>query len=534
MNAGENMVFMGGGIRAGGNASLSAGGDLLLLAYDTGKQVRVIPRDKDDNPNNDKGPTWAYENSTYNQTGVDSNVGGSFSDSAGGNLSAVGSIDIVGAQIDSQGFAASAGGNYSERAAYDIHERVSTSSTKMSGPGTYLLDFTNNMNWLATGGQAGGRTETYRGTNDVDSTRTAIVTNINAGSGEVKHNVAGETFIEGSIVKGGLISPERLGPRVTLAAAMDTRHVEHSVSTSTIRWQSTDSTGYIQQTLHMPEIHGTIPAGMSAYQGAGGVSVQLPAGSNVRSAIEQLSKEPGKEYLKELGNRSDIDWQRVDVLNKSLDFSKSGLTQEATIAVIIVVSILTYGAASSAGGAAATSAGMTTTATATGAGATTVAATGAGVAGTGVAAGTVLTTTGAAVASAVTAGLTSLASTAAVSLINNKGDIGAVLKELGSKENAQGLLLTMATAGLTQGVLDKAGLSGVSGASPIEYVLAKQAVQGLTSAVLESAVLGTNLEDAIKNNLKSALINTVAAKGAFTIGEGGKTGDLNAASKVIA
>lgn len=40
---------------------------------------------------------------------------------------------------------------------------------------------------------------------------------------------------------------------------------------------------------------------MSAYQGAvGGVSVQLPAGSNVRSAIEQLSKEPGKEYLKEL------------------------------------------------------------------------------------------------------------------------------------------------------------------------------------------------------------------------------------------
>ncbi|MBL8389810.1 MAG: DUF637 domain-containing protein, partial [Hydrogenophaga sp.] len=47
-------------------------------------------------------------------------------------------------------------------------------------------------------------------------------------------------------------------------------------------------------------------------------------------------------------------------------------------------------------------------------------------------------------------------------------------------------------------------------------------------------VLGTNLEDAIKNNLKSALINTVAAKGAFTIGEGGKTGDLNAASKVIA
>ncbi|WP_374409647.1 DUF637 domain-containing protein, partial [Hydrogenophaga sp.] len=261
-----------------------------------------------------------------------------------------------------------------------------------------------------------------------------------------------------------------------------------------------------------------------AYQGAGGVSVQLPAGSNVRAAIEQLSQQPGKEYLKELGNRSDIDWQRVEVLNKSLDFSKSGLTKEATLAVIIAVSILTYGYASGWGASAAAGAEMTATAGAAGAVTTTTAA----------GATVTLSATGAAVASAVSAGITSLASTAAVSLINNQGDIGATLKELGSKENAQGLLLTMATAGLSNAVLTQAGLANVNAQSKIEQLFAKQALQGLTSAVLESAVLGTNLEDAIKNNLKSALINTVAAKGAFTIGEGGKTGDLNAASKVIA
>ncbi|MBW8468169.1 MAG: DUF637 domain-containing protein [Thiobacillus sp.] len=217
----------------------------------------------------------------------------------------------------------------------------------------------------------------------------------------------------------------------------------------------------------------------------------------MRTAIETLSQKPGQGYLKELGNRSDIDWQRVEELNKSLDFSKSCLTQEATIVVIIVVSILTYGAATSAGGAAATAVGASSTG---------------------------------AVAAGFTAGLSSLASTAAVSLINNKGDIGAVLKELGSSENAKGLLLTMATAGLTQGILSQAGLSNVNAQSSVGQLLAKNTIQGITSAVMESAVMGTSLEDAIKSNLQGALINTVAAQGAVEIGDA----KLDATSKALA
>jgi filamentous hemagglutinin len=90
MSAGGNMVFVGGGISAGGNARLSAGGDLLLLAYDTGRQVFAqSPRDDEGNPIGN-GPTWRSENSTYRQTGVNINVGGSLSASAGGNLVAQG------------------------------------------------------------------------------------------------------------------------------------------------------------------------------------------------------------------------------------------------------------------------------------------------------------------------------------------------------------------------------------------------------------------------------------------------------------
>ena len=47
------------------------------------------PRDENGNPVG-KGPVWSFENSTYNQTGVDIQVGGSLSASAGKNLVAQG------------------------------------------------------------------------------------------------------------------------------------------------------------------------------------------------------------------------------------------------------------------------------------------------------------------------------------------------------------------------------------------------------------------------------------------------------------
>ena len=61
-------------------------------------------------------------------------------------------------------------------------------------------------------------------------------------------------------------------------------------------------------------------------------------------------------------------------------------------------------------------------------------------------------------------------------------------------------------------------------------MFARNAIQGITSAVLESAVMGTSLEDALKNNLKGALINTVAAQGADEIGDA----KLDATSKALA
>ena len=68
----------------------------------------------------------------------------------------------------------------------------------------------------------------------------------------------------------------------------------------------------------------------------------------------------------------------------------------------------------------------------------------------GVATTVTTTTTAGLIASAV---VTTVATQATLAVINNKGDIGAAIKELGSKENLQATLISAVTAGL----LDKLG-----------------------------------------------------------------------------
>ncbi|SFM91424.1 DUF637 domain-containing protein [Halopseudomonas yangmingensis] len=62
---------------------------------------------------------------------------------------------------------------------------------------------------------------------------------------------------------------------------------------------------------------------------------------------------------------------------------------------------------------------------------------------------------------AITSALTSAASGAAISTINNRGDIGAVLKDITSSDALKGYVVSGVTAGFTTGVLDQAfGVTG--------------------------------------------------------------------------
>jgi filamentous hemagglutinin len=139
--------------------------------------------------------------------------------------------------------------------------------------------------------------------------------------------------------------------------------------------------------------------------------------------------------------------------------------------------------------------------------------------------GTFLTASGATlsgvVGGATTAAVSTLASQAAVALINNKGDVGGALHDLGSSANVKGLVASIITGGVLGGLNLNAtgGPTQSAGASPFLDQLGQNLKAGAAKAVVNSAIYGTSLEDNLKTEIKGALISTVAAQTANAIGD---------------
>ena len=130
---------------------------------------------------------------------------------------------------------------------------------------------------------------------------------------------AGNTItLEGTLINGTSFTP--IATKTNLLAALDTKTTEHSKTSNNLVWQTTQSKGTTNQVMHLTNIN--VPVGMSNFQGAGGITVQLPKNASLTEQITSLAKQPGNEYLTDLAARSDIDWQRVEVINKSCDYKK--------------------------------------------------------------------------------------------------------------------------------------------------------------------------------------------------------------------
>jgi filamentous hemagglutinin len=267
---------------------------------------------------------------------------------------------------------------------------------------------------------------------------------------------------------------------------LDTQTTMASLESSSQRkdfgWQKATSRGQSDETTNYNQFNtGNLAVSANRVQ----------AGLGARDSFEQLAKQPGMGWVEQLNNdpklSGKIDWVRVEEAHKNWDYKQQGLTPEAAAVVTLVVSYFTYGAASGIGAAA-----------------------GAAVGGT---AGTV-------VAGAVTAGVTALASQAAVALINNRGDIGGALNDLGSSANVKNLLTAIVTGGVLAGLnLNPTGVPTVGGgAQPFMTQLGQNLTAGVARAVIGTAINGGSLEENLKNGLKSAILDTVAAQSAFAIG----------------
>ena len=175
--------------------------------------------------------------------------------------------------------------------------------------------------------------------------------------------------------------------------------------------------------------------GEVSFSAPGGLSVQVPQAADLRTQIAALSAQPGLGYLNDLAGRSDVNWQPVTLAHESWDHTKEGLTPAGAALLSVAVAWATAGTGAGLVGGTLTStsaAGVTTT----------------------------VTSTAGAMANAA---FTSLAAQASITLINNKGDIGKTLRDLGRSSTAKAALAAALSASFVQQVAQSAGVKAVAG-----------------------------------------------------------------------
>jgi filamentous hemagglutinin len=109
--------------------------------------------------------------------------------------------------------------------------------------------------------------------------------------------------------------------------------------------------------------------------------------------------------------------------------------------------------------------------------------------------------------------MTTLAAQAAVSLINNHGDIGQTLNDLGSSESVKQVVTAMLTAGLVQGVTTAFNLPNPT-ATNAAFVdrFRTYATQAAVKAGVHSAMYGEPLSETMKAALVSSLAQSLTAE----------------------
>ncbi|QOI07743.1 filamentous hemagglutinin [Pseudomonas savastanoi] len=313
------------------------------------------------------------------------------------------------------------------------------------------------------------------------------------------------------------------GGAVTFEGVKDLHQESHEKSKSDLAWNSSKGKGNTDETLRQSEL---VAKGEVAIRAVEGLKIDIKQidQQSVSQTIDAMVKaDPQLAWLKDAEQRGDVDWRQVKEAHESFKYSNSGLGAGAQLVIAILVTYFTAGLASGLIGAGATLGSGTAMAAAGTASASAVA--GGAAVGSTVAAGWANV--------ALTAVATGAASNAAISTINNRGNLGKVVKDVTSKDAVRGYAVSGITAGLTAAAYDQwtsthTGTSGAlpnggkvvtsSGLSSIEGAgrfAANQVLQNTTSTIVDRALGG---DSQFSDALRSSLANTFAAVGLNWVG----------------
>ncbi|NBB12037.1 filamentous hemagglutinin N-terminal domain-containing protein [Pseudomonas sp. SLFW] len=279
------------------------------------------------------------------------------------------------------------------------------------------------------------------------------------------------------------------GGAVTFEAVKDLQQESHAKSKSDLAWFSMKGEGRTDETLRQSELIAKGAVVINAVQGLK-IDVQHVDRQTVGQTIDAMvAADPQLAWLKAAEARGDVDWRQVAEIHESFKYDNSGLGPAAQIAIAILMAWAVGPAAFAA------------------------------VAEAGAAAS---------VAAAAGAIATSASTTAAVSAVNNRGNLGAVFKDVTSSDSLKNYAVAGVTAGLTSGLFNEwtgTHTDPVTGKvtgpalntwQGISQFAANQSLQNVTSAALAKALgQGGNVSD----GLKSALFNTLAAASFNLVGD---------------
>lgn len=316
------------------------------------------------------------------------------------------------------------------------------------------------------------------------------------------------------------------GGAITFEGVKDYHDESHTKSKSDMAWFSMKGKGNTDETLRQSEL---VAQGQTVIKAVDGLKIDVKQvdQQTVSQTIDAMVKaDPQLAWIKEAEKRGDVDWRQVKELHDSFKYSHSGMGQGATLAVIIIVTIVTAGGASTLAASAGSAMGAGSTMAAATAATATTSATAAGL-------GNMM----------ATAALTSMASTGAVSFINNKGNIGTALKDTFGSDS----LKSATISALTAGALNYADSTWFQGANPsstnsaqvttagpvqnpgytkewLSWQKAEDAfLRGTTHAAIESTVSTAVNGGSLKDNFGSALVSEgfdlMAAAGNNVIGD---------------
>ncbi len=285
-----------------------------------------------------------------------------------------------------------------------------------------------------------------------------------------------KTTLSGADIQAGVGEKARADAKIILKGIVNRIQTEEKLESNSTVWQKQAGSGSTVETLKLPSFEGPALPKLTA---PGGYIADIPKG-NLKTEIEKLAKQPEYAYLKQLQTVKDVNWNQVQLAYDRWDYKQEGLTEAGAAIIALAVTGVTSGAGT----------------------------------------GAVLGLNGAPPA-ATDAAFASLASQASGSFINNKGDVGKTLKELGRSSTVKNQVVAAATAG----VADKIGASALNNVSDKQWInnLTVNLANAGSAALINTAINGGSLKDNLGDAALGAIVSTVhgevASKIKFNLSE---------------